>query len=225
MWPTENELKFFPVKRRQRRLFRTLAASRLSGRVADVGAGSGPYHRELSGCTVIGLDRQPSPAVQVVGSALSLPFRSASFDGVLLTEVLEHVPAPLEALREAGRILRPGGLLYLTSPQMWPLHYEPHDYYRFTGYGLSHLLAEAGFNELARLPVAGLYTFLFTRLGEKLVKLLAALLGWLPRPRRFQVVTLLSLPWLWCLAGLGQLLDRLAPRDLLGWALLAEKPP
>lgn len=224
MWLSENDLKFFPVKWRQRRVFRTLAVPRLYGRVADLGAGSGPYQRELRGCTVIGLDCQPSPAVQVLGSALALPFKPASFDGVLLTEVLEHVSDPLEALKEAGRILKTGGLLYLTSPQMWPLHYEPHDYYRFTGYGLSNLVEEAGLLELACQPLGGLYTFLLTRLGEKLVKIIGALFGWLPQPHRFQVVTILTWPWLWCLAWLGGLLDRLTPRDVLGWALLAQKP-
>jgi len=225
MWPSENELKFFPVKRRQRRAFRTLAAPRLRGRVADLGAGSGPYHRDLPRCAIIGLDWVASPAVQVVGSALELPLQSASFDGVILTETLEHVPDPFRALEEAARILRPGGIIYLTSPQMWPLHYEPHDYQRFTRYGLSHLAARAGLVELEQMPVAGLYTFLFTRLGEKLVKLTAGLLGWLPRPRRWQGTALLTLPLLGFFLFLGGLLDRLAPRDVLGWALVAQKPP
>jgi predicted RNA methylase len=43
----ENDLKFFPIKRRQLNVFRRLAAPHLKGRIADLGAGSGPYHREL----------------------------------------------------------------------------------------------------------------------------------------------------------------------------------
>jgi SAM-dependent methyltransferase len=220
---SENELKFFPVKRRLRLAFRRLAAPSLSGRVADLGAGSGPYHKEAPGCAFVGLDWVRTPAVQVVGSTLELPFKGESFDGAILTETLEHVPDPVQALREAARILRPGGRLYFTSPQMWPLHYEPHDYFRFTRYGLTHLAARAGLELEAVQPVAGLFTFLCTRLGEKLVKLLVALLGWLPRPRRWQVAGILSMPALWTLYGLGVALDRAAPRDVLGWAALARK--
>jgi SAM-dependent methyltransferase len=221
---SENELKFFPIKRRLRLAFRRLAAPRLGGRVADLGAGSSPYQKEAPRCTFVGLDWVRTPAVQVVGSTLELPFKGESFDGAMLTETLEHVPDPSRALMEAARILRPGGYLYFTSPQMWPLHYEPHDYFRFTRYGLTRLAAQAGLEVEAVQPVAGLFTFLLTRVGEKLVKLLVALLGWLPRPRRWQVAGFLSLPALWTLYGLALLLDRAAPRDVLGWAVLARKP-
>jgi SAM-dependent methyltransferase len=224
MW-SENELKFFPVKRRLRLAFRRLAVPNLSGRVADLGAGSGPYHREAPRCTFVGLDWVRTPAVQVVGSTLGLPFKEGSFDGAILTETLEHVPEPARALAEAARILRPGGILYFTSPQMWPLHYEPHDYFRFTRYGLGYLAAQAGLTVVAARPVAGLFTFLFTRMGEKLVKLVVALLGWLPRPRRWQVAGVVTLPALFALYGLGILLDRAVPRDVLGWAMVARKPP
>lgn len=222
MW-TENELKFYPLKRRQRLAFRRLAAPALKGRIADLGAATGPYHPEMTGCAIVALDYVAGPAIQVVGSTLALPFQDACFDGVVLTEVLEHVPRPDAALAEAWRILRAGGLLYLTTPQMWPLHYEPHDYYRYTRYGLTYLLEEAGFAMTALEPVGGLYTLIFTRLGEKLVKLLVALLGWLPRRRRWGVAEVLGFPFQYLFYCLGRLGDCLAPRDVLGWAVLARK--
>jgi hypothetical protein len=43
---------------------------------------------------------------------------------------LEPMPEPTQALAETVRLLRPAGLLYLATPQMWSLHYEPHDYFR-----------------------------------------------------------------------------------------------
>ena len=221
---SENELKFFAMKRSLRLAFRRMAAPNLKGRVADLGAGSGPYQQEAPHCTFIGLDWAPTPGARVVGSTLHLPFKGESFDGVILTETLEHVSDPLLALREAARVLKPGGTLYLTAPQMWPLHYEPHDYFRFTGYGLGSLLAKAGLKEVAQEPVAGFFTFCFTRVGEKMVKLFVGLLGWLPRPRRWQVAGVLTLPFLYLGYGLGKLLDRLAPKDVLGWAFLAQKP-
>ncbi len=221
----ENELKFFPVKRRQRLAFRRLAAPRLQGRVADLGAGSGPYHQELSACSLVSLDQVLTPAVQVAGSVLALPLRNGCVDGVILTETLEHVSQPELALTEVARILRPQGWLYLTTPQMWPLHYKPYDYFRFTRYGLEHLLQNAGFEVVSLEPLGGLYIYLFTRIGEKTIKLLTILLGWLPRQTRWKTVEVLGTLPQYMFYGLNCLLDRLAPRDILGWTVLARKIP
>ncbi|MFP3868192.1 MAG: hypothetical protein ACLFUU_08515 [Desulfobacteraceae bacterium] len=105
------------------------------------------------------------------------------------------------------------------------MHYEPHDYYRFTSYGLTHLLQRGNLAVVALEPVAGLYTFLFTRLGEKLVKLGINLLGWLPRQWRWTAASVIMAPGQYFLYLLGRLLDRLAPRDVMGWAVLAQKRP
>lgn len=51
----------------------------------------------------------------------SLPFEDASFDGVVLKDVLEHVAAPVALVSEVRRVLRPGGRVYACSPdaQRW----------------------------------------------------------------------------------------------------------
>lgn len=71
----------------------------------------------------------------ITGDLLAMPFRGSSFDGVVLTEVLEHCTDPFTAMKEVFRVLRPGGLLLVTSPFLWPWHgidgsYQ--DYWRFT---------------------------------------------------------------------------------------------
>lgn len=121
--------------------------STCAGRVLDVGCGLQPY-RPLLGNGVteyVGLDREgelTNPTV--VGSAESIPFEDESFDVVLSTQVLEHVPEPARAMTEAVRVLKRGGRLVLTVPGVWPTHEAPHDYWRFTRHGLEHLLATHG---------------------------------------------------------------------------------
>jgi SAM-dependent methyltransferase len=60
-----------------------------------------------------------------------LPYRDASFDLVLLTEVVEHLGDYTPVVRESGRLLRPGGHLLLTSPNLQRLHSRAH--YFWTG--------------------------------------------------------------------------------------------
>lgn len=76
------------------------------------------------------------------GDLLSLPFAPDAFDGVVLTEVLEHCIDPRAALCEIWRVLKSGGLLLVTSPFLWPDHRteDYKDYWRFTEQGWELLL-------------------------------------------------------------------------------------
>lgn len=78
------------------------------------------------------------------GDLLALPFPDASMDGVVLTEVLEHCTDPPGAIAQVRRVLKPGGLLLVTSPFVWPTHGiegEYKDYWRFARQGWELLLA------------------------------------------------------------------------------------
>ena len=55
-----------------------------------------------------------------IGNALSLPFPDASFDKIICSEVLEHIPDYGQALNEIHRILKPGGTLAVSVPRFWP---------------------------------------------------------------------------------------------------------
>ena len=68
-------------------------------------------------------------------------------DLVLCTEVLEHTKDPAFVIKELYRIAKQGGIVILTTPFVWPVHEAPNDYYRFTNFGLVHLLHQAGFKE------------------------------------------------------------------------------
>lgn len=126
------------------------------GRVLDIGCGMQPY-RPMFGPEIseyVGLDRLHEFAKpDVVGSVEALPFADETFDVVLSTQVLEHVPEPERALAEAVRVLKRGGRIILTVPGVWPTHEAPHDFWRFTRFGLNRLLDQHGitFSELKTL--------------------------------------------------------------------------
>lgn len=84
---------------------------------------------------------------------------SASIDAMLCSEVLEHVPHPSRAVDEFARILRPDGVLVVTVPFLSRLHEEPHDYFRFTRYGLRQLLTDAGFDVAEITETGSLFSF------------------------------------------------------------------
>jgi Methylase involved in ubiquinone/menaquinone biosynthesis len=89
------------------------------------------------------------------GSLLALPFQDDTFDGVVLTEVLEHCTDPVGAVNQVRRVLKPGGLLLVTSPFVWPEHDvagQYRDYWRFTRHGWELLLG--AFTDVTITPCA-----------------------------------------------------------------------
>lgn len=110
-------------------------------RTLDVGGGSGPYKKYFPNRVCI--DAEADEGVDFVGDAHNLSrFRDGEFGCVLCTEVLEHLHTPQKALDEMRRVLKPGGKLILTTRFIFPLHNIPGDYFRFTRYGLAHLLRD-----------------------------------------------------------------------------------
>ncbi|MDE3107636.1 MAG: class I SAM-dependent methyltransferase [Acidobacteriota bacterium] len=59
-------------------------------------------------------------ATAVQGDALALPFVDGTFDRVICSEVLEHIPDDVAAMRELARVLRPGGTMAVTVPRFGP---------------------------------------------------------------------------------------------------------
>jgi SAM-dependent methyltransferase len=120
-------------------------------RVLDVGAGGAPYRELFAAQTYTTADHAATlhgGDVDIVAPADALPLADGTFDAVLCTQVLEHVPHPLAVLRELKRVLVPGGRLIATVPFVWEEHEQPHDFFRYTRYGIGHLLGEAGFDQL-----------------------------------------------------------------------------
>lgn len=133
-------------------------ARHASGAVLDAGCGSMPYRSaiERHATSYDGLDVElRSASVRYHCSITDMePVSDGSYDTVLCSEVLEHVPDPTAAVAEIKRVLRPDGKLILTVPFLGRLHEEPHDYYRFTKHGLAVLL-EAATLELEDITPTG----------------------------------------------------------------------
>jgi ubiquinone/menaquinone biosynthesis C-methylase UbiE len=66
--------------------------------------------------------------LDIVSDITSIPVPDGSFDAVMCTEVLEHVPDPVAALKELNRVLRPGGYLLITAPFVSLTHFAPYHF-------------------------------------------------------------------------------------------------
>lgn len=134
---------------RRRAVDRWLAdnRARLAGRVLDVGskrkAAKGLFALEpRPDDRWIALDIVADSTPDAVGRGEQLPFRAGSFDAVVCSEVIEHVADPAALIAELHRVLRPGGRLLLSSPFLYPIHGDPHDYQRLTETRLRQLLRD-----------------------------------------------------------------------------------
>jgi len=140
------------------------------GAVLDLGCGHKPYAHLFRWSRYVGIDLPSNMAksrvVDVYASGLALPFPVESFDAVVCAEVLEHVPDPARLLAEVHRVLRPGGHLVLTTPQTWGLHEEPHDYFRYTKYGLDRLARVAGLEPVHIAPTSGFWVTWAARMSD-----------------------------------------------------------
>ncbi len=118
----------------------------VSGSLFDYGSGGAPYRSLFTGITrYVRADITPGPAVDRLLPADGLTREAAgSYDAVLSTQVLEHVPDPAAYLAECARILRPGGRLLVTTHGMFEEHGCPHDYHRWTARGLERAVERAG---------------------------------------------------------------------------------
>ena len=121
--------------------------------VLDAGAGRAPYrelfaHARYETADFMAVKGKKYVQPDYVCDLAEIPVEDARFDHVLLTQVLEHLPEPARVLGELHRVLKPGGTLWLTAPFFYAEHERPYDFYRYTQYGLRHLLESAGFEVL-----------------------------------------------------------------------------
>jgi len=139
--------------------------------VLDVGAGSCLYGDLFSHCDYKTQDfsqltdsRQMRTGhygkIDFISDVLEIPVADGSFDVVICTEVLEHVPEPIRLIKELARILRPNGRLILTAPLGSGIHQEPYHFYGgYTPYWYERFMPEYGFTNVKIEPNAGSFKF------------------------------------------------------------------
>lgn len=118
--------------------------------VLDYGADLSPYRSLFPNsdyrCADLGVDETLDYQIAADGT---VPAPSSAFDLVISTQVAEHVGAPAIYFSECHRLLKPGGVLLLSTHGMFEDHQFPHDYQRWTAEGLVRDLAAEGFVEIA----------------------------------------------------------------------------
>lgn len=138
------------------------AAAPPAGICLDVGAGTAPFAAALEaaapGLRHVALDRYPGDRTDVAADAAALPLADATVSLVCLLQVLSHLPDPDAALREARRVLAPGGCLLVSYPMLCP-EGRSRDLWRWTRPGMDRLLVRAGFRVLAHETMGGAASF------------------------------------------------------------------
>ena len=149
-------------------------------RVLDIGSSIGSFVkvREFDraarsvahAASYVTLDINVAARPAVAADAHRLPFADHTFDVVVANNVLEHLREPSVGIAEMRRVLKDGGRLFYTVPFLYPVHEAPHDFTRFTQFGLRQLFREFAAVEVHALggwfSTMAQLTFLLTRAAD-----------------------------------------------------------
>lgn len=153
-------------------------------RILDAGAGTQPYRHLCSRLVYVAQDLAEYDGVgdgkgiqtgdrdyrklDIISDITKIPEPDNSFDAIMCSEVLEHIPSPEAAIQEFARLLKRGGHLFLTAPFCSLTHYAPYHY--ATGYNVyfyEHVLPRTGF-EVVEIQRNGTF---FDYIAQELLRL------------------------------------------------------
>lgn len=144
---------FFPRKFLFRHVKRSLPY--FKGTLLDIGCGVMPYRayiKEHSAINLyVGMDLANTEIYNhiqpdITWDGVTIPLKDGDVDCAMLTEVLEHCPEPELVLKEAWRVLKPGGSLVFSVPFIWYLHESPWDFYRYTPFAIQKMFNKQSFS-------------------------------------------------------------------------------
>ena len=199
----------------------------LSGALYDLGSGESPYKEFFltHADSYIAVDWADSFHVTNADIEADLnkplPIDSEVADSIVSLSVLEHLYEPQVMLNEAFRVLKKGGSIILQVPWQWWIHEAPHDYFRYTPYGLKHMLKKAGFVDIEVEPQAGFFTTLVLKLNYFSLRFICG-------PKIIRAFLKVSYSIFWyigqVLAPLLDKLDRNWAAETCGYFVTARKP-
>ncbi len=156
--------------------------------VLDAGAGEGRHRKCFTRGRYLALDVGYGDAawdysgLDLQGDLECIPLRDSSVDCILCMVVLEHTRNPRQVLREFARVLKKGGTLIMVIPFLWEEHQAPHDYFRFTRYGVRSVFEALPFRLDILTPIGGFF--------------------WLCARRSVALLTFFQRGWRWALFAL-----------------------
>lgn len=129
-------------------------------KILDAGAGQAKYKKFFQDCIYKTQDFKQYGKIDYISDIINIPVETDSFDVIICTEVLEHIPRPDLAIKEFSRILRSGGQLYITAPLMSGIHQAPHYYYGgFSKFWYLKYLNKYQFKEINIKPKKKFFAF------------------------------------------------------------------
>ncbi len=142
-----------------------LTKQHCKGKVLDAGAGRGTWQSITSQVTSdyhsIDCSSRGKFQPTIIGDIQDMPdVPCDNYDTIICHQVFEHLPRPWLAVAEFYRVLRPSGKVIVSVPHLSRYHELPHDYVRFTEFGLRSIFTENGFSELKMCTYGGLLSFL-----------------------------------------------------------------
>jgi SAM-dependent methyltransferase len=193
------------------------------GALVDLGCGRVPlyaaYKDHVSSITCVDWANtlHPNPHLdleQDLNGPIELP--DASFDTVILSDVLEHIRKPEILVAEMHRLLRPGGHVLLNVPFYHGLHERPHDYFRYTEYALRSMAEDAGFEVLHMETTGGA--------PEILADVLSKTMLTVPLIGRFKARSVQAFTGWFVRSGWGRKVSKRTGTDFpLGYAVVLRK--
>ena len=128
----DSKMNMYDTNKRIHVIFNALLTENIEGKkLLDAGCGTGWFSAKAveRGADVTSMDlgeqlldqvKKKCRSTTICGSILEMPFPNNTFDIVISSEVIEHVPDPIKAIHEMHRVLKPGGSLVLTTPnKLW----------------------------------------------------------------------------------------------------------
>lgn len=198
-------------------------AAKVSGKILDVGCGQKPYEKLFKSSQYIGLEidtyeNRRNKKADYFYDGNKFPFQDSEFDGIVVNEVFEHVFNPSDFLAEINRVLKPEGMLLMTVPFVWDEHEQPHDYARYSSFGLISIVEKNGFKVIEHRKSMNDIRVIFQMLTGYIYKKSVSRSGYL----NLLTTLFLMAPF----NVLGEILSKILPRNddlYLDNILLAQK--